>query len=70
MGNSEKRIPASQLHYYVTLTKASEVTGLSSCYIRSGVKANTIPHIKCGNRYMVNLPMFLENLRKECEHEA
>ena len=39
-----------------------KTTGLSQSYLRAGCKAGTIPHIRCGNTYMINMPAFMRQL--------
>ena len=41
---------------------ACKSTGLSQYYLRSGCKAGTIPHIKSGSTYYVNVPALLRQL--------
>ncbi len=53
---------------FVRARKAAEATGLSYRLILAGCKDGTIPHICIGEgkkaRFMVNLPMYLEQLNK------
>lgn len=41
---------------------AAEITGLSMEYLRQGCVDGTIPHIKVGSDYLINMPLFLEQL--------
>ena len=41
---------------------ASALTGFSQKYLREGCRMGSIPHVMCGNRYMVNVPLFLHQL--------
>jgi hypothetical protein len=54
---------------YQTIDATARLTGLSRDYIRRGVKAGQIPFIRAsasGNSaYMVNVPLFLEQLESE-----
>jgi excisionase family DNA binding protein len=58
---------------FLTIRNAARLTGLSMGYIRDGCKNGTIPHLKTGNEYKINIKLFLrqldgeslENLRKE-----
>lgn len=47
------------------IAQASRTTGLSQYYLRSGCKDGTIPHIKSGTNYLVNVPALLEQLGLE-----
>ncbi len=47
------------------LTEASQSTGLSVNYLRSGCKDGSIPHVKSGKVYLVNVPALLEKLDKQ-----
>ncbi len=40
----------------------ARLTGASRCFVRNGCRDGSIPCIKFGNKYMVNLPLFLEML--------
>lgn len=44
---------------------ASKVTGLSQYYLRRGCKDNSIPHIRSGQTYLVNVPKLLAMLDAE-----
>ncbi len=48
-----------------SITGAAFLTGLSQSYIREGCKAGTIPHIRVGTDYRVNMPLFMEQLNRE-----
>lgn len=41
---------------------ACKTTGLSQTYLRAGCKAGTIPHIRSGSTYMINVPALLRQL--------
>ena len=41
---------------------ACKATGLSCYYLRRGVKDGSIPHVKSGTTYMVNVPALLRKL--------
>ena len=45
---------------------AAEITGLSRQYIRKGILDGTIPHMMVGADYRVHMPLFLEQLKHEC----
>ena len=44
---------------------ACKVTGLSQFFLRKGCKDGTVPHVKSGNAYYVNIPALLEKLDKQ-----
>lgn len=41
---------------------ASKTTGLSQYYLRNGCKDGTVPHVKSGTTYFINVPALLEKL--------
>ena len=41
---------------------ACRTTGLSKYFLRKGCKDGTIPHVKSGTVYFVNVPKLLEQL--------
>ena len=47
------------------LNEAARVTPFSAYALREGCKAKTIPHIKLGNTYFVNVPAMMEQFDKE-----
>ena len=49
---------------FQTISGASHITGLSQSYLRKGAIAGTIPHIKSGNTYMINIPLLMETMDK------
>ena len=44
------------------ITDAVRTTGLSAYYLRRGCKDGTIPHIKSGTTYFINVPALLRQL--------
>ena len=44
---------------------ASKTTGLSQYYLRNGCKDGSVPHIKSGTVYLVNIPALLRKLGVE-----
>lgn len=44
---------------------ACETTGLSQYYLRAGCKDGSIPHIKSGTTYFINIPALLKQLNAE-----
>jgi hypothetical protein len=50
---------------FLTIERACEVTGLSQYFLRSGCKDGSVPCIKSGRVYMVNIPALLRKLGAE-----
>lgn len=50
---------------FLRIQDAVTVTGLSSCYLRKGVKEGTIPHTKSGRTYYINMPAFRKQMGLE-----
>lgn len=51
-----------QMKPFMKIKDACAVTGLSQFAIRRGVRDGSIPHIKSGQTYYVNIPALLEQL--------
>lgn len=51
---------------FCSIKEAAEATGLSVSYVRAGCVKGSIPHLKSGVKYYVNLPAFVELLEAEC----
>lgn len=49
------------------IPEACRTTGLSQYYLRKGCKAGTIPHIRSGSTYYINVPELLRRLNAEGE---
>lgn len=47
------------------IIQAAETTGLSQFYLRSGCKDGSVPHIRSGTTYFINIPALLEKLGLE-----
>lgn len=47
---------------FMTISQAARVTGLSQYYLRNGCKDGSVPHIRSGEKYLINLPRLLEKL--------
>lgn len=50
---------------YQKIPDACRSTGLSRYYLRKGCKDGTVPHIRSGTVYLVDVPALLEKLRRE-----
>ena len=44
---------------------ACRITGLSQTYLRAGCKDGTVPHIRSGSTYYINIPALLQKLNEE-----
>lgn len=44
------------------IIEACKTTGLSQFYLRKGCKDGSIPHIKSGGTYYINIPALLQQL--------
>ena len=47
------------------IPQACMTTGLSQHYLRAGCKDGTIPHVRSGQTYLVNVPALLRQLGAE-----
>ena len=47
---------------FMKIKDAARVTGLSRYYLRNGCKDGSVPHVKSGTVYLVNVPRLLEKL--------
>lgn len=50
---------------FAKLKDACTATGLSMYFLRQGCKDGTIPHIRSGATYYVNVPALLEKLDEQ-----
>ena len=47
---------------FQTIPNACRITGLSQNFLRSGCKDGTVPHVRSGQVYLVNVPALLRKL--------
>lgn len=47
------------------IAEACKTTGLSQYFLRQGCKDGTIPHVKSGGVYYINVPALLKTLEKD-----
>lgn len=47
--------------------EACKTTGLSRYFLRQGCKNGTVPHIKSGGVYYINVPALVEELGKKAQ---
>ena len=50
---------------FQTVPETCRTTGLSKRYLREGCKNGTVPHIKNGRIFKIDVPALLEQLRRE-----
>ena len=62
---SSTRQEINQARVFETIAAVSRITGLSQYSIRAGCRNRTIPHIKAGCKYLINVPSFLEQLNQQ-----
>jgi len=53
-----------------TVAQAAKTIGVSQYWLREGLKANTVPHIKSGSKYLVNIPATIAWINAESEANA
>lgn len=49
------------------IAEACKTTGLSRYYLRQGCKDGTIPRVKSGGVYYINIPALLKTLDKDTD---
>lgn len=52
------------------IVEACKTTGLSQYYLRQGCKKGSVPHIKSGGVYYINVPELLEKLNGTKQDKA
>lgn len=55
---------------FQSINAAADISGLSKKFIRAGCKDGSIPHIRVGTDYRVNMPLFLEKLKTDSMKNA
>lgn len=58
---SKTQIPAIGTPYK-TILEAAAASGLSQSYLRKGCRDGTIPHIRIGTKFMINVPALYDQL--------
>ena len=53
-----------------SIAAASYLTGLSQKHLRAGCRAGTIPHVRVGSDYRVNVPLLMAQIDKESTAQA
>lgn len=52
---------------FMKIEDACKATGLSQYFLRSGCKDGSVPHVKSGKVYYVNVPALIRKLDPESE---
>lgn len=52
---------------FLKIRDASHVTGLSQFYLRTGCKDGSVPHIRSGATYLINVPALMNRLNAASE---
>ena len=60
-----KREEAMPTVPFQKIAEACKTTGLSQYFLRQGCKNGTVPHIKSGGVYYINVPALMEALDAE-----
>ena len=47
---------------YKTILEAAAASGLSQSYLRKGCRDGSIPHIRIGTKFIVNIPALYDQL--------
>lgn len=58
----KKRTPTNPDAPFQRIPDACRITGLSQYYLRRGCIDGTVPHVKSGTTYFVNVPELLKKL--------
>lgn len=55
---------------FVSIQEGADLTGLSSYQLRKWAAEGRLPGIRCGNRFKIDLPLFLDWLMEESQKGA
>ena len=58
----KKKIQVNPDAPFQKIPDACRITGLSTYFLRRGCIDGTVPHVKSGSTYMVNVPALLKKL--------
>ena len=50
---------------FCSVNEAARESGLSSHFLREGIKAGTVPYIMSGSKYLIDYDALMEKLREE-----
>lgn len=51
-----------QMQPFQKISDAVKITGLSAYFLRQGCRDGSVPHVKSGTTYFVNIPALLRKL--------
>ena len=55
---------------FMSIKETCNYTGLSQCYLRNGCRDGTVPYVKSGVKYLIDVPVLLarlgENYSRDC----
>lgn len=54
-----------QTQPFQKIADAATITGLSQYFLRQGCRAGSVPHVKSGSVYFINVPALLRKLGVE-----
>ncbi len=54
---------------FITMKEAAKITGVPYGQLRRGCHAGTVPYIQSGTRFLINMPLLIEQLTKESRKE-
>ncbi|MCC8078632.1 MAG: hypothetical protein LIO57_00975 [Oscillospiraceae bacterium] len=60
-------VDTTETTMFLNINDTAAHFGLARSFVRAGCIAGRIPHIKCGQKYMINIPMYMEQLNTEAE---
>lgn len=52
---------------FMGIRDACAATGLSMFFLRQGCRAGTIPHVRSGEKYFINVPALIRKLDEESD---
>jgi excisionase family DNA binding protein len=55
---------------FQTVKETATTTGFSQFFIRNGIKDGTIPYVRAGEKYLVNVPAFLALMDEQSKKGA
>ena len=55
---------------FQSIENAARITGLSRYHLRNGCRDGSVPHVKCGNTYKINVPALLELYGQKSKQSA
>lgn len=68
--NWQRRIKMHDEKLYLSINATGKTTGLSIYFIKQRLAQNKCPHIMSGNRCLINVPLFLQQLDEESKTQG